>query len=78
MNTEREVIIQTRLGILCGNGTPTPEQIAIAEAEADAWEASQLDDETQAALQRIQVKARERRRDYAMSKRTMRQPHNSD
>lgn len=35
--TEHEYRFQERLGILCGSATPTPEQIAIARSEADAW-----------------------------------------
>lgn len=31
------VVKETRLGNLCGAGEPTPEQLAIAEAEADEW-----------------------------------------
>ena len=30
---------ETRLGDLCGNGTPTPEQLEIAAKEADQWRA---------------------------------------
>ena len=32
---EWRVIYETRLGILCGSATPTPEQEALARAEAD-------------------------------------------
>ena len=38
IQTERRVIYETRLGILCGSAPPTSEQIEIATAEADAWE----------------------------------------
>jgi hypothetical protein len=38
---ERRVIIATRLGILCEDQEPTPEQMAIAAREADEWEALQ-------------------------------------
>jgi len=32
---EWRVIYETRLGILCGTATPTPEQEALARAESD-------------------------------------------
>lgn len=31
------VVKETRLGILCGAGEPTPEQLAMAVTEADEW-----------------------------------------
>lgn len=34
---ERLYRIQERLGILCGSGEPTIEQIEIAEQEAEEW-----------------------------------------
>lgn len=34
---EWEYLVTERLGILCGADTPTPEQIALARSEADAW-----------------------------------------
>jgi len=34
---ERQVILETRLGILCEDRVPTPEQELIARTEADAW-----------------------------------------
>jgi len=37
IKTEREYLIQERLGIPCGAATPTREQMAIAVKEADAW-----------------------------------------
>ena len=57
-----------RLGMLCGDGTPTPEQERIADEEAAAWLDDGLDPETRAALERIQIKARERRREHAAKK----------
>lgn len=35
---EREHLIQTRLGILCGAERPTMQQRMIAQEEADEWE----------------------------------------
>ncbi len=42
---ERAYRITERLGILCGKNEPTPEQRAIAKAEADAWEAKATEPE---------------------------------
>jgi hypothetical protein len=36
---ERKYRITERLGVLCGIEDPTPEQIAMATAEADEWAA---------------------------------------
>jgi len=35
---ERRVIVETRLGIICGSNEPTAAQLKIATDEADAWE----------------------------------------
>ena len=58
---EREwhYLVEERLGILCGTGQPTPEQVAMAEAEATAWverNNSALATEAQAALSRRRSK----------------------
>lgn len=37
MAAEWEFRKQERLGILCGDGTPTLEQIKMAEGDADRW-----------------------------------------
>lgn len=37
LKAERSYRIQERLGIMCGSGEPTMEQIEIAEREADEW-----------------------------------------
>jgi hypothetical protein len=34
---ERSYRVQERLGIMCGSGEPTMEQIEIAEREAEEW-----------------------------------------
>jgi hypothetical protein len=38
ISAEREYRMAERLGIMCGDSTPTPEQLAIAHQEADEWE----------------------------------------
>lgn len=38
MEAELAYRITERLGMLCGTATPTPEQLEIAQAEADTWE----------------------------------------
>jgi hypothetical protein len=70
-------IFDTRIGILCGTDDPTPEQMQIASDEADEYDANQLDGDTLAALERIKVKARERRADHVGKHADKyRKPHN--
>jgi len=38
LRIEREHIIKTRLGELCGADKPTPQQMGIAILEANSWE----------------------------------------
>jgi len=62
---------EERLGMLCGQEAPTREQEQMAAAEADE-KVTEL--EMAEKFERIRMLARERRRDYAISK--ARQPHN--
>ena len=62
-----ENIKTTRLAILCGTDEPSPEQLQIASDEADEYVANlepEIPPEVQAALDRVAVKARERRSEH--------------
>jgi hypothetical protein len=66
MTEEQKYRYEERLGILCGSDVPTKEQERIAWEEALAWADEDLDPSIRAAFERIRVKARDKRRDYAI------------
>ncbi len=68
MTEEQTYRYEERLGILCGDAKPTPEQVAIARNEALAWSDDDFEAELAQSLERIKIKARERRREYATKK----------
>lgn len=37
LEAERRYVIEERLGILCGDGVPTDEQLELAVCEGDEW-----------------------------------------
>ena len=72
-NPEWQVEYDECLGRLCAGSVPTREQEAIARLAADD---KMLDLEIQERLDRVHGLARERRRDYAMKRGPVRNPHN--
>lgn len=66
LKSEFDYRISERLGILCADAEPTPEQFHIARTEADA---AIEDIKRLESLERIETAARSQRRNYALEKR---------